>query len=314
MFQNMRPGRTKFSRGSLSWGRTTRPPEAATPEGPLAAINSLPTMEAFTDLSYLKTFYKQGHKASRRGTSRTSTEHSSDEEADDRGHKSSSSSRRETPTKIPVPHVPTPTRRCKKRRDEITDSEKDETGSKLNEIMGVMKDSAHDLVARSQSLAHDSSSGEGQLLPVDAWIHKQNATTQLPWFPEASLQLGIRLHHIRLSPGPQARPRISHEASTSSTSSTSSSQADHAQSHAQQYPMHTPPPPPPQDQRLPLVVDSWSCCIPSLMKWWATFLYGHFYMVIYIWLFCCVCKVSVITSLSSLGKAFCWRTANPTYI
>ena len=42
-----------------------------------------------TDLSYLKTFYKQGHKASRRGTSRTSTEHSSDEEADDRGHESS---------------------------------------------------------------------------------------------------------------------------------------------------------------------------------------------------------------------------------
>ena len=77
-----------------------------------------------TDLSYLKTFYKQGYKASRRGTSRTSTEHSSDEEADDRGHESSSSSRRETPTKIPVPHVPTPTRRCKKRRDERTDSEK----------------------------------------------------------------------------------------------------------------------------------------------------------------------------------------------
>ena len=137
-------------------------------------------MEAFTDLSYLQTFYKQGHKASRRGTSRTSTEHSSDEKADDRGHESSSSSRRETPTKIPVPHVPTPTRRCKKRRHEITDSEKDETGSKLNEIVGVMTDSAHDLVARSQSLAHDSSSGEGQLLPVDASIHKQNATTQLP--------------------------------------------------------------------------------------------------------------------------------------
>ena len=113
--------------------------------------------------------------------------------------------RRETPTKIPVPHVSTPTRRCKKRRDEITDSEKDETGSMLNEIVGVMKDSAHDLVARSQSLAHDSSSGEGQLLPVDAWIHKQNTTTQLPWFPEASLQVGIRLHHIRLSPGPPCK-------------------------------------------------------------------------------------------------------------
>ena len=67
-----------------------------------------------TDLSYLKTFYKQGYKASRRATSRTSTEHSSDEEADDRGHESSASSRRETPTKIPVPHVPTPTRRLRK--------------------------------------------------------------------------------------------------------------------------------------------------------------------------------------------------------
>ena len=77
--------------------------------------------------------------------------------------------------------------------------------------------------------------------------------------------------------GLQARPRISQEASTSSTSSTSSSQADHAQSHGQQYPMHPPPPPPLQDQRLPLVVDSWSCSIPSLMKW---FLYGHLYMVI----------------------------------
>ena len=49
----------------------------------------------------------------------------------------------------------------------------------------------------------------------------------------------------------------------------------------------------PQDQRLPLVVDSWSCCIPSLLKWWATFLYGHFYMVIYIWSSCYVCKVSI---------------------
>ena len=109
-----------------------------------------------TDLSYLKTFYKQGYKASRRATSRTSTEHSSDEEADDHGHESSESSRRKTPTKIPVPHVPTPTRRCKKRRDEKTDSNKDETASKLSEIVGVMKDSAHHLVARSQNLSHDA--------------------------------------------------------------------------------------------------------------------------------------------------------------
>ena len=108
-----------------------------------------------TDLSYLKTFYKQGHRSARGATSRTSTEHSSDEEADDRGHESSSSSRRETPTKIPVLNLPTPARRPKKRRDDRTDSDKDETSSKLNEIVGVMKDSANHLVARSQTLAHD---------------------------------------------------------------------------------------------------------------------------------------------------------------
>ena len=65
-----------------------RLPEAGTPEGSLTAINSLPTMEAFTDLSYLKTFYMQGHRSARWATSRASMEHSSDEEADDRGHRS----------------------------------------------------------------------------------------------------------------------------------------------------------------------------------------------------------------------------------
>ena len=167
--------------------------------------------------------------------------------------------RRETPTKIPVPHVPTPTRRCKKRRDEITDSEKDETGSKLNEIVGVMKDSAHDLVARSQSLAHDfirrGSASSSGCLNSQAECHDTTAVISRSK-PPAWHSL---TRHQTLPRAPmQARPRISQEASTSS------SQADHAQ--AQQHPMH-PPPPPPQDQRLPLVLDSWSCCIPSLMKW-----------------------------------------------
>ena len=52
-----------------------------------------------TDLSYLKTFYKQGHKSARGATSRTSTEHSSDEEADDRGHESSSHAHKKTQEK-----------------------------------------------------------------------------------------------------------------------------------------------------------------------------------------------------------------------
>ena len=133
-----------------------------------------------TDLSYLKTFYKQGYKSVRGATSRTSTEHSSDEEADDRGHESSSSSRRETPTKIPVPNPPMPARRPKKRRDDRTDSDKDETSSKLNEIVGVMKDSANHLVARSQTLAHDPREQERvSFFQLDVGIRKQNATSEL---------------------------------------------------------------------------------------------------------------------------------------
>ena len=109
------------------------------------------------------------------------------------------------PTKIPVPHVPTPTRRCKKRRDEKTDSEKDETASKLNKIVDVMKNSAHHLVARSQTLAHDSLHQER----VSFFQWMLEFTSRMPrhnWrdFQKTSLQLGIRLHPIRLSPGPQS--------------------------------------------------------------------------------------------------------------
>ena len=171
-----------------------------------------------TDLSYLKTFYKQGYKASRRATSRTSTEHSSDEEADDRGHESSASSRRETPTKIPVPHVPTPTRRCKKRRDEKTDSEKDETASKLSEIVGVMKDSAHHLVARSQNLSHNALHQER----VSFFQWMLEFTSRMPrnnWrdFQKQAFSLAFAYTPADSPQAPQARPRISQEASTSSS-------------------------------------------------------------------------------------------------
>ena len=153
-----------------------------------------------TDLSYLKTFYKQGYRSARGATSRTSTEHSSDEEADDRGHESSSSSRRETPTKIPVLNHPMPARRPKERRDDRTDSDKDETSSKLNEIMGVMKDSANPSGGPfTNSSTWPSGTGEGKLLPVDVGIHKPNATSELAGIPKASLQLGMRFHTNRLS-------------------------------------------------------------------------------------------------------------------
>ena len=193
-----------------------------------------------TDLSCLKTFYKQGHKSARRATSRTSTEHSSDEEADDHGHESSSSSRRETPTKIPVPNAPTPARRPKKRRDERTDSEKDETASKLNEIVGVMKDSANHLVARSQTLAHDPR--EQERVSFFQWMLE--FTSRMPrqnWreFQKQAFTLACAYTPTDSPQGHQSRPRISQE------SSTSSSQADHSQHHGHQYPMHPPARPAP---------------------------------------------------------------------
>ena len=251
-----------------------------------------------TDLSYLKTFYKQGYKASRRATSRTSTEHSSDEEADDRGHESSASSRRETPTKIPVPHVPTPTRRCKKRRDEKTDSEKDETASKLSEIMGVMKDSAHHLVARSQNLSQDSLHQER----VSFFQWMLEFTSRMPrnnWrdFQKQAFSLAFAYTPADSPQAPQARPRISQVASTSS------SQADHAQLHGQQYPMHPParPAPPTGGGVLEMLQSQPTEMVSNFLL--CSLLYGHFYMVIYIWSFCYVCKVSVINIIKFIRES-----------
>ena len=114
-----------------------------------------------------ETLYKQGHKSIRGsgavgGASRTSTEHESDDdpdhepEPDDRGHESSSSSRKETPTKIPVVNYPMAARRPKKRREERTESDKEETSSKLNEIVDVMKESASHLVGRWRTVVQDT--------------------------------------------------------------------------------------------------------------------------------------------------------------
>ena len=192
-------------------------------------------MEAYRPL-LSQTFYKQGYKASRRATSRTSTERSSDDEADDRGHESSASSRRETPTKIPAPHVPTPNRRCKKRRDEKTDSEKDETASKLSEIVGVMKDSAHHLVARSQSLSHDALHQER----VSFFQWMLEFTSRMPrnnWreFQKQAFTLAFAYTPADSPQAPQARPRIAPEASTSS------SQGDHALNFRDNSTLCTPP-------------------------------------------------------------------------
>ena len=99
------------------------------------------------------------YKSSRGGgaigeASRTSTEHESEDKHDDRGHESSSSSRKETSTKLPVLNNLMPLRRPKKRREDRTESDKEETSSKLNEIVDIMKNSAGHLVARSQTVVH----------------------------------------------------------------------------------------------------------------------------------------------------------------
>ena len=59
---------------------------------------------------------------------------SQEPEQDDRGHESSSSSRKETPTKIPVLNCPIPLWKPKKRRE----TDKEEKSSSFNQIMEVM--------------------------------------------------------------------------------------------------------------------------------------------------------------------------------
>ena len=80
--------------------------------------------------------------------------------------------------------------------------------------------------------------------------------------------------HQTLPRAPQARPRISQEASTSS------SQADHAQPHGQQYPMHPParPAPPTGGGFLELLHSQPTEMVSHFLIW--SFLYGHLYMVI----------------------------------
>ena len=89
------------------------------------------------------------------GASITSTEQESaddqEPELDDRGHESSSSLRKEMPTKIPVLNCPTQMRKTKKRRE----TDKEEKSSSFNQIMEVMKESADHLVTRARTVVND---------------------------------------------------------------------------------------------------------------------------------------------------------------
>ena len=205
------------------------------PKQPLTALQQWKLKE----LAYLKQFYKQGYKAGREGgavggASRTSTEHESEDEHDDSGHESSSSSRKETPTKIPVLNNPLPLRRPKKRREERTESDKDEASSKLTEIVDVMKNSASHLVARSQTVGHDPR--EQERVSFFQWMLE--FTSRMPrhkWREFEKQSFNLAMDFTAESP-----PQNPSRARISQGPSTSSSQADHAQ-----HPMHPPARPPP---------------------------------------------------------------------
>ena len=128
-----------------------------------------------------------------------------------------------------------------------------------------MKDSANHLVARSQTVAHDPR--EQERVSFFQWMLE--FTSRMPrqnWreFQKQAFNLACAFTPTDSPQGHPSRPRISQG------SSTSSSQAN----HGQQYPMNLPPPPPPppKDQRLPLLVDSWSCCNHS----WSTEMVSNF--------------------------------------
>ena len=130
-------------------------------------------------LSYLKPYYKQCHKSGNTGAlggpAITSTEHEYDDEHEheheERGHESISSSRKETPTKIPVLSSPLPLCKPKKRRDTV----KEEKASTFNELMDAMKESASHLMSQcARSANHHDRERESFF----AWLN--DFTSRMP--------------------------------------------------------------------------------------------------------------------------------------
>ena len=201
--------------------------------GPLTALQQW----KLKHLLYLKPFYKQCHKSVQGsgavgGAAITSTEQESDEdqepEHDDRGHESSSSSRKETPTKIPVLNSWLPLRRPKKRREAY----KEEKPSSLNQIMEVyvMKESASHLVSRARTVVNDRDREKDSFFQ---WLNE--FTSRMPrqnWrdFQRQSIQLAMQFTPADSPQANPLRPRIS--------------QGPSASSHAQ-HPMDPPPRPAP---------------------------------------------------------------------
>ena len=123
-----------------------------------------------------------------------------------------------------------PSRRPKKRRDDRTESDKDETSSKLNEIVDIMKDSANHLVGRSRTVLLDQQ--EQESVSFFQWMFE--STRQMPrrkwWeFQTQAFHLTMAFSPAESPQGNPSRVRISQG------SSTSSSHTDHGQ-----YPMDPP--------------------------------------------------------------------------
>ena len=170
-------------------------------------------------LSYLKPFYKQCYKSVQGsgavgGAAITSTDDDQELEQDDRGHESRSSSRKETPTKIPVFSSELPLCKPKKRRE----TEKEEKSSSFNEIMEVVKELASHLVSRARTVNQRDRERESffqcqneftSRMPQQNWhnFHMQSIQLAMQFMP-ADLPKQIHLDHtyhrvLLLHPTPQ---------------------------------------------------------------------------------------------------------------
>ena len=175
-------------------------PEPGTPEGPLAPINSLPTMEAYRPLLSQNVLQAGSQISSkdniqdvnwtlvwRGGRWSWACEQLELSERD--AYQNSCSQRSHTRKKTQEK------KRWQNRQWErwnLIKVERDR-GQRFGKPPGG---------PFTNTSTWPSWTGEGQLLPVDVGIHKQNATPELAWIPKASLHLGMRLHPNRLSPRP----------------------------------------------------------------------------------------------------------------
>ena len=173
-------------------------------------------MWKLSEMSYLKSFYRQRAKSGRRGSRSSRSSRNSDE--DDGGHESSASSRQETPTKsrpeVPHPLLDQPSRRPRRLTDDSTSSEG--PSGKLGQIVEVMRDSASNLVCRSKSSSLDNQ--EQERLSFYQWMFE--STRKIP--TERWRQYQAQVFNLAMSfssESAQGNPSTAQASQGSSTSS-----------------------------------------------------------------------------------------------